>query len=284
MPTFAAPDGSALAYDAYEPDAPARLAVLVTHGWGDHAGRHSWLGARLRDAGVATFAADLRGHGRSPGQRGHLSRFSQLLGDLQAFRRAIRARHDVPQVLLGHGFGALVVLRYLETEPSRPPAAAVVAAPLLTAAYGRPMWQRAVELLASGIWHTLPLPDRLDEAHLSRDPAAGAAFGLDPAVHRVATVGARRETAWAQRAVVADAGRIAVPLLFLLAGEDHIADAQAARALAASVRAVASVRWYAEMYHDLFTDPQRECVMTDLLGFLAQVADWNPDLGRGVGH
>jgi len=284
MPTFAAPDGSTLVYDTYEPDAPPRAAVLITPGWGDHAGRHAWLGNRLREAGLAVFLADVRGHGRSAGRRGHLARFSQLLGDLQAFRRAVRARHDVPQVLLGHGFGALVVLRYLETEPSLPPLAAVASAPLLVAARRRPAWQRVVELLASGVWPALPLPDRIDEEHLTRDPAAGAAFRADPAVQHVATVGARRETAWAQRAIVADAGRIAAPVLVLLAGEDYVADAQAARALAASLRGATSVQWYAEMYHDLFSDPQRERVVTDLLAFLAEVAGWNRGQSAVVEH
>jgi alpha-beta hydrolase superfamily lysophospholipase len=131
MATFTAPDSTTLVYDAYEPERPPRGAVLVVHGWSEHAGRYAWLGARLRDAGLATYVADLRGHGRSGGHRAHLSRFSQLLGDLQAFRRVVRGRSDAPQVLLGHSFGALVVLRYLETQPTPPPAAAVVSGPFL---------------------------------------------------------------------------------------------------------------------------------------------------------
>src|SRR5437867_5846463 len=100
MPTLAAPDGTQLVYDAYEPPQP-RAALLLLHGWSDHAGRWREVGERLRDAGLAAYLLDQRGHGRSGGRRGYLSRFSQLLGDLQAFRRAVRLRTQGPQVLLG---------------------------------------------------------------------------------------------------------------------------------------------------------------------------------------
>jgi len=108
-----APDGTPLVYDAYEPARPA-VAVLFLNDWHPQptgaADRFSAMGTQLQAAGFAAYCLDQRGHGRSGGRRGHLSRFSQLLGDLQALRRAVRRRQDIPQVLAGHGFGALVVL------------------------------------------------------------------------------------------------------------------------------------------------------------------------------
>ena len=272
MATFTAPDSTTLVYDAYEPDRPPRAAVLVVHGWSEHGGRYAWLGARLRDAGLATYVADLRGHGRSGGRRAHLSRFSQLLGDLQAFRRVVRGRRDAPQVLLGHSFGALVVLRYLETQPAPPPAAAVVSGPFLGLPYAIPLWKQLAEHLLGDLWPGLAVPADIDVEHLSRDPASNAAYRADPAVHRRMTLGAWREIRWAQRAVAADAGRVESPVLFLLAGEDRIVDVAAARAFADSLRAPAAVRWYGEMYHEILNDPQRERVVDDVLAFLADPA------------
>src|SRR5437879_13405281 len=106
MPALSAPDGAELLYDAYG-RLQARAAVLVLHGWSDHAGRWREVGERLRDAGLAAYLLDQRGHGRSGGRRGYLSRFSQLLGDLQAFRRAVRLRTEGRHLLLGLGFGGL---------------------------------------------------------------------------------------------------------------------------------------------------------------------------------
>ena len=269
MATLTAPDGTQLVYDACEPLSP-RAAVLFLHGWSDHAGRWSGVGERLRDAGFAVYLLDQRGHGRSGGRRGYLSRFSQLLGDLQAFRRAVRRRRpELPQILLGHSFGGLVALRYLETQPSDPLAAAVAASPALALATPPPAWKLVLSRMFADLWPTLPIPAGIDAAMLSRDPAVNAAYEADRAVHGLASPGAWREIQWAQRAVTADGHRIDTPLLFLLGGEDRIVDAHAARAFADGLTVPVQVQWYPEMYHELLHDPQNEQVIADIVAFLA---------------
>jgi len=228
-----APDGTPLAYDAYEPAKPT-VAVLFLHDWHpEPAGLgegFSETGAQLRDAGFATYFLDQRGHGRSGGRRGHLSRFSQLLGDLQALRRAVRRRQDVPQVLVGHGFGGLVVLRYLETQPGEPPAAAVIASPWLASRARPAAWKRLAARLAD-LWPTLPT-------------GRGAGY---------MTAGARAELQWAQRAVLADYQRIERPMLFVLGGADTVVDVEAARRFADGLTPHATVQWYPDLSHDLLT-------------------------------
>jgi acylglycerol lipase len=241
-----APDGTPLVYDAYEPARPS-VAVLFLHDWHpDPAGlsdRFTETGTQLRDAGFAAYFLDQRGHGRSGGRRGHLSRFSQLLGDLQALRRAVRRRQDVPQVLVGHGFGALVVLRYLETQPGEPPAAAIIMSPWLASRVRPAAWKRFAARLAD-LWPTLPT-------------GRGASY---------MTAGARAELQWAQRAVLADYHRIERPMLFLLGGADTVIDVAAARRFADGLASHAKIQWYAELSHDLLTVA---LVRDDLARFVA---------------
>lgn len=273
MPSFTAPDGTLLVFDAYEPSQP-RAAVLFVPGWSDHAGRWMWLGRRFQDAGVAAYVLDARGHGRSGGVRGHLSRFSQLLGDLQAFRRTVRPRTRAPQVLLGHSFGGLVVLRYLESQPSDPLVAAVVSSPFLGLAFSPPAWKLFLGRVLADLWPTARLGAGIDASHLSRDPAVAAEYKRDPLAHDLMTPGAWKEIQWAHRAVSADGHHIECPVLFLLAGEDRVADAHLARAFADGLKVPVEVRWYPEMYHEVLHDPQKELVMGDILAYLAK---------RGVG-
>lgn len=241
-----APDGTPLVYDAYEPrpsGSGPRTAVLFLHGWADQADRWAATGARLRDAGFAAYVLDQRGHGRSGGRRVHLSRFSQLLGDLQAFRRAVRRQHDVPQILFGHGFGGLVVLRYLETQPGEPPTAAIVSSPWLAPRHRPAGWKRLAATFAD-LWPTLPTGRGRDRM----------------------TAGARAEIQWAQRAVVADHERIECPLLFLLAGDDQVVDAAMARKFAEGLSAPTQVRWYPELQHDVL---KAAPVLQDVVNYLS---------------
>ncbi len=266
-----APDGTSLVFDAYEPARP-KAAVLFLHGWSDHAGRWASTGKRLEAAGFAAYLLDLRGHGRSGGARGHLSRFSQLLGDLQAFRRAVRMRTAAPQVLLGHSFGGLLVLRYLETQPGDPPAAAVVSSPWLGLAHRPPAWKRLAARVFAGVWPTLRISAGIDPDQLSRDQAVNAGWAADPACHDLMTPGAWAEIRWAQHAVTADGYRIDCPLLFLLAGEDRVVDAHLTRAFADGLKGAAApqVHWYPEMYHEVLNDPQSERVVGDVVEFLGR--------------
>jgi alpha-beta hydrolase superfamily lysophospholipase len=266
--TIAAPDGLTLAYEAWDPAATPRAAVILLHDWGEYGGRYAWLGERLRDLGLAAYAPDLRGHGASGGRRGHLARFSQLLGDLHALRRAVQARTPVPQVLLGQAFGALVALRYAETQPIAGPAAVVAASPTLGPAHTTSRWRRYAGTVFAHVWPGAPIGTAHDVEHRSRDPDDVARYAADPKVHHRLTAGAWHELRWAQQAVVADASRIDVPAQFLLAGEDQIADAELARAFAASLRGVVDVKWYGEMYHDVIHDPQHDVVLADITAFL----------------
>ena len=249
-----APDGTSLVFDAYEPAQPA-LAVLFLHDWHPQrtglAERFAELGALLRDAGFAAYFLEQRGHGRSGGRRGHLSRFSQLLGDLQTLRRAVRRRHDVPQILLGHGFGGLIVLRYLETQPGEAPAAAVVANPWLASRSRPALWKRLAAKLAD-LWPTLPTGN-------------GASF---------MTAGARAELQWAQRAVVADYQRIERPLLLLLGESDAVIDREAVRRFAQEIGSRATLLAYPGLGHDLFNAPQ---VREELRSFVAEYRSLDRD-------
>jgi len=272
MNRFHAPDGTSLVFDAYEPArGEAKAAVLFFHGWSDHAGRWAATGQRLQAAGLGAYLLDLRGHGRSGGTRGHLTRFSQLLGDLQAFRRAVRQRTPAPQVLLGHSFGGLVVLRYLETQPGDPLAAAVVSNPWLGLAHPPPAWKRFAARVFADLWPTLRIRAGIDVDHLCRDQNVNEAWAADPACHDLMTPGAWAEIRWAQRAVTDEGYRIDCPLLFLLAGEDRVVDAHRTRAFADGLKGATppQVHWYPEMYHEMLNDPQGERVLRDVLDFLA---------------
>jgi acylglycerol lipase len=110
---FASFDGTVLAYHIWEPEqlTPGAPVALIHHGAAYHGGAYVRLARSLAGVGIASLALDVRGHGRSEGQRGNLERSSTVLRDLTIATGIWRERHpDRRLVLIGESMGGLVAL------------------------------------------------------------------------------------------------------------------------------------------------------------------------------
>src|SRR5215510_10709955 len=87
-----------------------RAALLIVHGIQEHGGRYEPAMHQLAKRNVACFVYDQRGHGRSPGARGDIERFSLLVKDAVTIARGVREKNpELPLFLWGHSMGSLVV-------------------------------------------------------------------------------------------------------------------------------------------------------------------------------
>ena len=267
---WTAADGARLALRRAPAAGRARGALILLHGFGDHSGRYAEAAAWFAERGVSVWALDQRGHGRSPGKRGHVSRFAQFVSDVAALRKLVGGEEPAPQLLLGHSFGGTVVLRYLETAPEGV-AGAILSSPFLAVTMAVQLWKRAVARVLLDLLPALPVATGLDVAHLSTDPAVGQAAKSDHLYHRVMTPRAYREILQAQRAAVAEGDRIAVPLLVLVAGDDRIVSRAASEAFARGLEGDVSVTVYESFFHEIFNEPQRARVYRDVERWLDRV-------------
>jgi len=265
---WTAPDGARLALRRVEPDAAPRAVVILLHGFGDHSGRYAHVAAWLVARGCAVWALDQRGHGKSSGPRGHMTRFAQFLADVGALRRRAAAEVPAPQVLFGHSFGGLVALRYLETAPQGL-AGTIVTSPFIATARRPPAWKLLLAKALAGPLPGLGMATGLDTAHLSTDPDVGQAAKSDPLYHARMTPAAWREIQAAQAAVVAESGRIAGPLLVLLAGDDRLVSTSASAALARTLPAETIV--YEGMFHEILNERDRARVFADIGAWLDRI-------------
>ncbi len=198
-----------------------RTLVLV-HGYGEHAGRYEEFACWLAENGTSAAAFDLRGHGKSPGKRGHIAAFGEYLEDLHAFLTVLRQRFpDTVLFLLGHSLGGLIVVRYLERYPGSV-GGAVLISPALEFAVSVPLWKRALAHAVSHLYPSFSLPSGIAPEALSRDPEVVEAYRRDPLVHRVATARWFVETLRAQREALEEAHRIAAPVLVVYGTADRI--------------------------------------------------------------
>ena len=276
--SWTAPDGARLALRRAAPAGPSRAVLLLLHGFGDHSGRYAHVAAWAVARGYSLWALDQRGHGHSPGPRGHITRFAQFLADVAALRRRAAAEVPAQQVLLGHSFGGLVVLRYLETAPQGL-AAAVVTSPFLALAMHAPAWKVAAARVLADLAPGLGMSTGLDTALLSTDAGVGEAARADPLYHGRMTPRAWREILAAQAAAVAEKDRIATPLLMLLADDDRILSSAASRAFADALPTPADLIVYEGMYHEILNERERDRVFADLGAWLDRSLASAPAVG-----
>ncbi|HEX2202168.1 MAG TPA: alpha/beta hydrolase [Longimicrobium sp.] len=266
---FLAPDGLRLAYRAWTPAAP-RAALLVVHGLGEHGGRYAALARALSARGVAVFALDLRGHGRSGGARAYTPRFEQLVEDVEAFRRhvALKLPAPVPVFLLGHSLGGLVSIRWLQTHPEAPLAGAVLSSPLLGVAVKAPRWKVAMAGVLTRVLPKLPLSNEIDPAELSSDPAYVRSYREDPLVHTRITPRLYTELMAHIGHAFAERGRFGHPLLFLVSGADTVVQAGATHRFAEGLTGDVTVHRYDGFRHESLNEAGRARPIADLTAWL----------------
>lgn len=258
-----------LHYRAWEPPAP-RAALLVVHGLSDHAERYAAFARGLNAVGIACFALDLRGHGASQGRRGHARRFAVFLQDLDRFRREVQGLVDprCPLFLLGHSMGGLIALRYLQEYESGI-GGAILISPWLATAVPVPRWKVLAANALNKLLPALPLRARIRSDHLSRDPAVCDAYRDDPLVHDTITPRLFTEVAHAMGLALHRGDNLRVPLLFLIAGNDLLVDAQRAQHFARSLPShLVTTRVYPEAYHELLNEVNRREVVMEIREWL----------------
>jgi acylglycerol lipase len=269
-----AADGLHLHLRRWRPTSAPAATVLIAHGFAEHGGRYATLASRLTDSGYAVVAADHRGHGLSGGKRRSVARFQQYVDDLDTVVRDVRSPDaHVPLVLLGHSMGGLIALAYA-TQHADNLAGLVLSAPAVLP--GRvSSARRAVGRVLSQVAPDLGVL-RLPLHRISRDRAIVTAYRNDPLVCAGplrARLGA--EMIDTMRTVDAALPSLRVPLLAMQGTADGLVEPGAARHVVERAgSADRTLHEYPGLWHEIFNEPERELVLSDLVAWLD--ARWRP--------
>ncbi|HUT93195.1 MAG TPA: lysophospholipase [Thermoguttaceae bacterium] len=262
-------DGLALYENRWLPEGDAAAAVVVVHGFLEHSGRHAEVAVELNRHGYAVYAIDLRGHGKSEGDRVFVGSFLEYLRDVELFLAHVRSQQpDRPVFLVGFSLGGTIAAT-LAARGLADVRGLVLAAPAVQ--IGRGIFP-VLRLLAGFVGRFLPRLRvvRMGFRKMSRDPAVIAQVERDPLVFHgrfPARTGA--EILSAVRLIQDMMEAIELPLLILHGTGDLVTDAEGSRQLHARARSTdKTLKLYDGLYHDLFHEPEKEQVLADLVEWL----------------
>jgi len=243
--------------------------VAILHGYGEHGGRYDAFARWLNDNGWSVVACDLRGHGRSPGRRGHIRRFADYLGDAAALYQCAQDQADgKPVFFLGHSLGGLVATRYAQTQ-AEGLAGLILSAPFLGAELAIPRWKAAISRILSRGWPSFSSPNGLLGAMVSRDPDVVTEYETDPLMHKRVTARWFTEVLNAQRTALNEAPRLQPPLLVLHGDADPIARVAVTRHFFASVGSPdRTLTIYGGFLHEVLNEIGKERAWEDIAAWL----------------
>jgi alpha-beta hydrolase superfamily lysophospholipase len=157
--------------------------ILITHGLGDHSGRFERLARFFNDNRFTVLVPDLRGHGRSEGQRGFVRSFDDFLDDMDiAVQQARQLGETLPVLAYGQSFGGLLVLRHaIERRPAL--AGLVASSPALQIAMRPSAWKVALGRTLGKLFPRISLRTGLDLGELSDDPQTESRAHSDRYLH-----------------------------------------------------------------------------------------------------
>lgn len=282
--TFTAHDGEALQYKQWIPEGGGfSKGMILLHRGHEHADRWDSVVPHLQMAETAIFAWEARGHGKSPGRRGHAPGFMSYVRDLESFVEHIASSHGIPRQrmsVVAHSVGAVVAAAWAH-DYAPPLAALVLATPAFEVKLYVPGALAGTRLLQM-IKPDATIKSYVRGVWLTRDPKEQLAYDADASISKDISARILVELFDGAQRVIADAAVMKQPLLIFSAGDDSVVQNSAhARFHERNGAAVKEYQVLTGARHAIFHDLCREEVCATIRKFVRNSADGAPVTSDG---
>ena len=251
----------------WEPEGKPRANLVICHGLNAHSGQYARAADAFTSRGLAVTALDLRGRGKSEGDRFYADSIDDYVSDVSLAIEYGRSHHpDLPVYLLGHSAGGVTSATYALDYQDR--ISGLICEDFAFRVFAPNFALKLIE----GAEHFLPHAHvlKLKMSDFSRDPKWVASLEADPLTldetQPAATIAA---LARAAERLEREFSRITVPVLILHGTADHVTrpdgSEQFYREAGSSDK---TLKLYEGHYHDLLNDVGREQVINDIVAWI----------------
>ncbi len=253
----------------------ADRTIVVTHGLAEHSECYTEFANEMLNDGYNVYAWDLQGHGRSEGKRGYIADFQEFVTDMECFIDVVR--NDIPPqqpiILFGHSMGGLITLLYHLKQPKSPGIQALcLSSPALGYAVHVSSIKDTLAKLSNRFFPTLTLYNEIRYSDLTHDQDKLSSYPMDSLRHDKVCAAIYLGMMESFDYVFANAKNICVPTLFQLAGQDCIVSTAKSKNLFERIDVENKLlEIYADSFHEIFNDQEREICFKDLKNFLRMV-------------
>lgn len=252
----------------------ATKTVLITHGHGEHSESYSHLAEDLNRLGYNVVAWDLRGHGKSFGQRGYVDQFEDYIYDLESFFNFAAKKFSINEdklVLFGHSMGGLILTNGLIKLNRFQKSSVVLSSPMYSVALKVPLYKQIGSLWVERFLPKLTLGNEIEDTQLTRDPKYLAEYKTDVFRHDRMSAATYLGAEKASEYIKAHAGRFSYRVLVQVSDNDPVVGTQTIKnyfELFGSREKHLNI--YKENKHEIYNDLDRGKVIQDMTEFVGQ--------------
>jgi acylglycerol lipase len=255
--TLSTEDGLKLVCRSYKTDNPVANIFLV-HGYAEHSERYNWLSQQLNTSGFNFFTFDLRGHGKSEGERAYIYSFDQYTEDLDIFLKHFM-QEDLPTFLMGHSMGSLISVKYLIQNKNSKIKGFISSAGALKIDDNISPFIRKISGLLSTFAPKLKTV-KLDPTFMSRIPEIKNAYINDPLIYHEGTKARLgSELLKNMQYVQSHFGQFNLTVLILHGTGDKLTDPLGSQWMYDNISSKdKTIQLFEGLYHEILHEPEKE--------------------------
>ncbi|WP_426611915.1 alpha/beta hydrolase [Bradyrhizobium sp. McL0616] len=265
--TFEGVGGLTIFTRSWRPAGQPRGVVVIAPGFNSHSGQYGWVAEQFVAAGLAVYALDHRGRGKSGGERFHVEHFADYVDDLTTFISRVKFREPrLPVFLLGHSAGGVISSLYAIAH--QPELAGLISESF---AFELPAPGFALAVL-KGVGRLAPHLRvlKLKNEDFSRDPEIVESMNVDPLIAGESqTARTVAELIRADETLKMEFPRITLPLLILHGTADKAAKPSGSQFFHDTAGSKdKTLRSYDGAFHDPLNDIDRANVLADIVNWI----------------
>jgi acylglycerol lipase len=255
--------GLRIFYRSWRPSLAPRAAVVIVPGFNSHSAYYAWTAQQLVAERLAVYALDLRGRGKSDGERFYVETFDDYVSDVSHCVALVKSREPgVPLYLLGHSAGGVVACLFALDHQAE--LAGLVCESF---AHQLPAPDFALAVF-KGLSHVAPHAHilHLKNEDFSRDPQAVAAMNADPLIaHETQPTRTLAAMVRADERLKQGFPHVTLPVLILHGSADKATKPSGSQFFYDTTGSKdKTLKLYEGHVHDLLNDLDKEAVMTDI--------------------
>jgi len=252
---------------SWKPVGTARGVVAICPGFNSHSGYYFWVAEQLVSSGLAVYAVDLRGRGKSDGERFYVKTFADYTSDVDLMVNLAKSREPgLPVFLLGHSAGGVVACGYTLDHQSE-----LDGLICESFAFQVPAPDFALAVL-KGLSHLAPHAHvlKLKNEDFSRDPKVVKTMNDDPLIaNETQPTLTVAEMVRADERLKRDFPLITLPVLILHGTADKATKPSGSQLFYDTAGSKdKTLKLYEGHFHDLLNDVDKEVVMADIKGWI----------------